>query len=60
MEQENLSIKEAARWFNCTPPTLYRLISSGDLKTFKVGRRRFISRQALYDCRANLEEQASV
>lgn len=35
---------------------IYRLIGEGRLATFKHGRRRFVSAQALQDCISNLEK----
>ncbi|MEX0709142.1 MAG: helix-turn-helix domain-containing protein [Woeseia sp.] len=31
------------------PATIYALIQRGELRTFKVGRRRFVSNDALHD-----------
>lgn len=46
--QERLafSITELATAIGLSKPTLYVAINSGDLKTFRVGRRRLISREA--------------
>jgi len=35
--------------------TIYNLINAGCLKTFKIGRRRFCSHQAIRDCIKALE-----
>lgn len=40
---------EAAAWLGCSRDTLDRLIQRGELRSFKIGRRRFISLQALKD-----------
>ena len=35
--------------------TIYNLINAGRLKTFRIGRRRFCSDQAIRECIATLE-----
>ena len=40
---------------NVSRQTIYNLINAGLLKTFKIGRRRFCSDQAIRECIATLE-----
>lgn len=40
-------------------PTIYRLIASGKLRTFRVGRRRFVSDDAIRDYIAAAEREAA-
>lgn len=49
------SVAEAAAVLRISRPTLYRLISRGDLATFTLGRRRLVSHQALADLVAERE-----
>lgn len=60
MNSKNRTMPEAAEWFGVTPPTIYKLISAGKLRTFKVGRRRFTTDEALEQCRKQLEREASM
>jgi excisionase family DNA binding protein len=44
-----LSVNETAWELNCSPNTVWSLIGNGDLPSFKVGRRRLVSRSALQE-----------
>ena len=46
-ERGALRPAEAAQWLGCSKDTLERLISRGELRSFKVGAARFISTEEL-------------
>ncbi|MEW8333341.1 MAG: helix-turn-helix domain-containing protein [Candidatus Thiodiazotropha sp.] len=39
--------------------TVYGLINGGTLRTYKVGRRRYCTHDALLECQASLEEKTN-
>ena len=39
--------------------TLYKLINSGGLRTYKIGKRRYCTHDALVECQRALEEQTT-
>lgn len=45
------TIAETARQFNCTPPTIYKLIHKGSLHAYKVGRSTRITRESIEQLR---------
>lgn len=49
------TIDEAARLLGLSPPTLYRVIRAGDIRSVKVGRCRRISAWALREYAAELD-----
>ena len=53
------SIEEAIAVSGFNRNRIYRLISEGKLRTFKHGRRRYVSDGALDDCIRLLEAEAS-
>ena len=42
-----------------THPVAYKLLNEGKVRTFKVGRKRFVTGRALLDCIADLEAESS-
>lgn len=50
---------EAARWLGCSRDTIERLWRSGELKSFTVGRARYISARELERFVAEREAQQS-
>ena len=58
-ERDALSVTEAReRLGGISNGTIYELIGSGELKSFTVGRRRFISRDAIREFIKRKENQA--
>jgi excisionase family DNA binding protein len=55
-----LSLREAATHLGIGLSHLRKFIDSGDIRTFKIGRRRLISIQALNDFVSQLEEQGGI
>lgn len=57
METERLaySPQEAAKALGISRAFLYRLIQSGELRSFRIGRRRMVSAEALKDLIARME-----
>ncbi|GAA1633259.1 hypothetical protein GCM10009733_032760 [Nonomuraea maheshkhaliensis] len=53
-----LTVDEAAERLRVSRWTLYNLIRSNQLRTFKVGRRRLIEADALAECIKTLAEVA--
>ena len=41
------SVTEACTIFNCTPPTVYKMINKGELDSYKVGRSRRITHESI-------------
>jgi excisionase family DNA binding protein len=58
-EQQHYTVEEAARRLRVCRATLYKLIASGELKSFKVRRKRFVSEIACRDMVARAEKKAS-
>jgi excisionase family DNA binding protein len=54
-----LSVTELSKSINLSIPTLYRAINSGELRSFLVGRRRLISREAAQSFIHALEARGS-
>jgi excisionase family DNA binding protein len=54
MEKATLSIEAACAYLDISRPTLYRLMDSGNLKSFHIGRRRLCLKS---DLDAFLEER---
>lgn len=52
-----LSVEDAARLLNVGRSTAYDLIRSGRLRSFKIGRRRLVPREALEVLIADLAEE---
>lgn len=44
--REAISPRELARIWGCSPATVYGVLSTGELDSFVVGRRRFVTREA--------------
>jgi excisionase family DNA binding protein len=53
------SISEVMTALGLSKQTVYNIINDGTLKSFKVGRRRLVSPQALQDMVAKLEKRAA-
>lgn len=53
-----LSLREVSRLTGESLPVLYSAIAAGDLRTFRVGRRRFARPEAVRDWVAYLEAQS--
>jgi len=50
-----LNVKEQRRALgDISPPTYYKLVASGELKTFTIGRRRYATPEA---CRAYIQQR---
>jgi excisionase family DNA binding protein len=47
MQALALSIKDVCKALNVTHPTVYKEIQAGRLQSFTIGRRRFVSPDAL-------------
>lgn len=58
MDELVLTVDEAAERLRVSRWTLYTLIRSNQLRTFKIGRRRLVSADALAECINNLAEVA--
>lgn len=59
IERQTLTVAEVARALGITHPTVYSQIHAGRLRSFKIGRRRFITRQALNEFIALMERETS-
>jgi excisionase family DNA binding protein len=46
---QSLTIEEAMHSLRTSRAAVYRIINSGDLRTFKIGRRRYTTPQAIAD-----------
>jgi len=57
MEVLTITIADAAKALNISRPTIYKEIQKGRLKTFTIGRRRFVTPAALNDYIADRVEQ---
>ncbi len=53
------TVDQAAKGIGLNRNAIYTLIAKGELKTFKVGRRRLVSAAALSDFIARKEREAS-
>ena len=61
MEQQLcFSLKQAATQLNTSRTVLYRLIKSGEIRTFNIGGRRMISFQALSEYISKQESEPLV
>lgn len=59
MEKQALSIDAATEVMGLSRPTIYREIQAGRLRTFHVGRRRYISADAIREYIAAREAEAA-
>lgn len=59
MTKLSYTIEDAILTLNLSRATLYREISQGRLRTFSVGRRRFVSLQAIEDYIAEREKESN-
>ena len=50
----DLTIKEVCQGIGVTPPTVYKMLSDGQLKSYKVGRCRRITRESFEALRLSL------
>ena len=55
---EAYSFKRFCKLHDISPQTGYRLLAQGKLRTFKVGRKRLVSREAAEEFRRTLEAEA--
>ena len=51
------TVMEACYKLKLTPPTLYELINSKKLRSYKIGRHRYITDQAIRDFHALVEAE---
>lgn len=54
------TVPEACKYLRLGVTTVYELIATGQLRTFKIGRARRVTRDALDEFIANREREASV
>lgn len=54
------SLSYAATKIGCSLPSLYKLIDTGKLRTYHIGRAHRVSQDAIADCIALLESENSV
>ncbi len=54
---KSLTINDALEILSISRPTIYQLIRSGKLKTYKVGARRFTTHECIEECRQDLLSQ---
>ncbi len=47
VHDRDLSVQETCTIFNCTPPTVYKLINTGKLDSYTVGRSRRITHESI-------------
>lgn len=52
-----IPIREGFSRLNISHPTGYRLINAGKLRSFKIGRKRYTTPEAIDDCIAALERE---
>jgi excisionase family DNA binding protein len=57
-EQQHYTVVEAARRLRVSRATLYNLIAAGELQSFKIRRKRFVSESACRDMVARAEKKA--
>jgi len=57
-DRVSFTIDEAIQATGWDRNRLYKIIAEGRLKTFKHGRRRFVSAEALRECIRKLEQDA--
>ena len=53
------SVPDAARLLGLSPRAIYNRIATGEIRSFKVGPRRLISRDSLREFIANRESEAA-
>jgi excisionase family DNA binding protein len=51
LNQPDLTIQETCHYMKCTPPTVYRMIARGELKSYKAGRARRVTHESLQKLR---------
>ncbi|NVZ10647.1 helix-turn-helix domain-containing protein [Allochromatium humboldtianum] len=54
-----VTIEDAAKTLGIAKSTAYKLISRGELRTFKIGRARRVTPDAIEDCIKRLESRAA-
>jgi excisionase family DNA binding protein len=54
-DRTSLSVEEVCQMLGVRKPTIYRFIHSGELPSYRIGRRRLIRREALSDFQKRLE-----
>jgi len=45
--QSDYSVRQVCTTFDCTPPTVYKLINTGKLDSYTVGRSRRITHESI-------------
>ena len=55
--RSSLSVQEAAQLLGINKPTLYRFIHTGQLPSYRIGRRRLIRRESLDSFQQGLESE---
>jgi excisionase family DNA binding protein len=51
LNQPDLTLQEVCAQFKCTPPTVYRMINEGRLKSYLIGRSRRITFESVQTLR---------
>lgn len=59
MNELTYPIREAFKTLQVSPPTGYKLIHSGVLKTYKIGRRRYATAEQIQECIERLSKEAA-
>lgn len=59
MEHISYSVEQALGATGLNRNAFYKALSAGEIRTFKVGRRRMVSKQALEDFIAHKEREAA-
>jgi excisionase family DNA binding protein len=54
-DRTSLSVDEVCQLLGVNKPTIYRFVHSGELPSYRIGRRRLIRREALNDFQKQLE-----
>jgi excisionase family DNA binding protein len=47
VHNRDLSVQETCMVFGCTPPTVYKMMNSGKLESYTVGRSRRITHESI-------------
>jgi excisionase family DNA binding protein len=57
-EPKTGSLRHAAARLGCSIPTVYQLIAAGKLRSYRIGRARRVSDDAIRDCVDLLERES--
>jgi len=58
--RQALAITEVMELLQVSRPSVYKLIHTNKLATYRIGSRRFVTVRALEDCIKRLEQEASI